>query len=288
MSLNTYLSALKWRLIDRAMRRPVDTALPRSTSFALTSVGAALGQVLPIQVSMSMARTLGIWVHGPAVRRGTVGTLFEQAFDFAIVCFLLIASAATRLLHGKAMMWMAFAVPMVMVAILSVGALTRVLRWVGSGVTSSDSKPARWRCVLADLQQSPLLEPGLGRQLMALSTARFVVFVMIVGQTSAAIRSDVPFWQLAAAMPFVIFSSAVAIVPGGLGVAEWSWAAALGLFGTPLVSAAQWALVNRLLACAAAFVIAIFAVTFVLITKMLARLRYWFTPASAARCKEIP
>ena len=74
-------------------------------SFALTSTGVALGQILPVQVSMSAARTLGTYFHGRAFKRGTGGTLFEQSFDVLIVGFLVIASGLTRFIAGGGMMW---------------------------------------------------------------------------------------------------------------------------------------------------------------------------------------
>jgi hypothetical protein len=90
-----FLSTQKWRCVDAALRRPTDSAPSRTMSFALTSIGVALGQVLPVQFSMSAARTLGTYLHGRACR-GTGGTLFEQSFDVLIVGFLAIASGATQ------------------------------------------------------------------------------------------------------------------------------------------------------------------------------------------------
>ena len=100
--LHVYLSSLKWRRVDANLRRSSDSAPSRTMSFALTSTGVALGQILPVQLSMSVARTLGTYFHGRAVKRGTVGTLFEQAFDVLIVGFLVIASGVTRFSAAEA------------------------------------------------------------------------------------------------------------------------------------------------------------------------------------------
>jgi uncharacterized membrane protein YbhN (UPF0104 family) len=104
-TLHVYLSSQKWRCVDASLRHPSDSAPSRTMSFALTSTGVALGQILPVQVSMSIARTVGTYFHGRAFKRGTGGTLFEQSFDFLIVCLLAIASGVTRLYRGGAVMW---------------------------------------------------------------------------------------------------------------------------------------------------------------------------------------
>ena len=63
MALHIFLSAQKWRTIDCVMRRPGDTPVAPTTSFALSSAGAALGQLLPAALGMAMARTLGTYAH---------------------------------------------------------------------------------------------------------------------------------------------------------------------------------------------------------------------------------
>jgi len=97
-------------------------------SFALTSTGVALGQILPVQVSMSAARTLGTYFHGRAFKRGTGGTLFEQAFDVLIVGFLVIASGITRFYRGGGMMWMVCALAMTGIALLALGPAVELIR----------------------------------------------------------------------------------------------------------------------------------------------------------------
>ncbi len=61
-ALHVFLSSQKWRCVDASLRRSFDSAPSRTMSFALTSMGVALGQVLPVQVSMSIARTLGTYL----------------------------------------------------------------------------------------------------------------------------------------------------------------------------------------------------------------------------------
>ena len=126
--LHVYLSSLKWRRVDASLRRSSDSAPSRTMSFALTSTGVALGQILPVQLSMSAARTLGTYFHGRAVKRGTGGTLFEQAFDVLIVGFLVIASGVTRFYRGGGLMWTVCAFAMTGFAMLAIGPSVQFIR----------------------------------------------------------------------------------------------------------------------------------------------------------------
>jgi uncharacterized membrane protein YbhN (UPF0104 family) len=121
---------------------------------------------------------------------------------------------------------------------------------------------------IANLQQSGLLNPSLARQLMGLSAARFLIQVLMAGETAQAIGVRIPLWHLAAAMPFVIIACVILVTPGGLGVNELSYATTLHLFGTPLNVGAQWALANRILVASSCFVVAACAIAALGLTRI--------------------
>jgi uncharacterized membrane protein YbhN (UPF0104 family) len=270
-ALHVYLSSLKWRSVDASLRRSSDSAPSRTMSFALTGTGVALGQVLPVQLSMSAARTLGTYFHGRAFRRGTGGTLFEQAFDVLIVAFLAIASGVTRFFRGGGMMWTCSALAMAAFAVLAIGPAVRLIRRQSDSLASRTVAPRnRILQSFANLQRSGLLNAALARRLMLLSTARFAVQVLMAGQTAEAIGVHIPLWHLAAAMPFVIIACVIVVTPGGLGVNELSYATMLHLFGTPLNVGAQWALANRFLVASSCFVVAACAIAVLGLTRIMA------------------
>jgi uncharacterized membrane protein YbhN (UPF0104 family) len=258
--LHVFLSSQKWRCVDNCLRRSSDSAPSRTTSFGLTSFGVALGQILPVQVSMSIARTLGTYLHGRALRRGTGGTLFEQSFDVVIVGLLVIASGVTHFYRGGGAMWLLCAVALTASALLGLGPSMEFFRrrltaW-NRRSTGPKNKILR---SLDGFEHSGLLNASLARQLMALSAARFIIQVLMAGETARAIGVSIPLWQLAAAMPFVVIACVLVATPGGLGVNELSYATMLHLFGTPLHVGAQWALANRFLVASSCFVVAIVA-----------------------------
>jgi uncharacterized membrane protein YbhN (UPF0104 family) len=248
--LHVYLSSKKWRCVDAALRRPSDTVPSRTMSFALTSIGVALGQVLPVQLSMSIARTVGTYFQGGALRRGTGGTLF-------VVVFLAIASGFTRLYSGGGTMWTVCAIALIGLAMVSIGPVVRLVRNQIISLTARTGAPRnRILRSIADIHQSGLLSESLARKLMALSAARFVIQALMAAQAAKAIGVQIPLWHLAAAMPFVIIACVIVVTPAGLGVNELSYATALHMFGTPLAIGAQWALANRFLVASSCFVVA--------------------------------
>ncbi|HKT13077.1 MAG TPA: lysylphosphatidylglycerol synthase transmembrane domain-containing protein [Terriglobia bacterium] len=270
-ALHIFLSNLKWRKIDASLRRSSDSTPSETASFAFTSAGVALGQILPVQVSMSAARTFGTYFYGSPLKRGTAGTLFEQSFDVLIVAFLAVASAITWLCHGSGVIWTSSAVVMAILALLAVGPSIRIIRRLIS-YTSRDKAPQnRLLQKLSDLHASGFLDIGLARQLMLLSLARFVIQVLMAGQVVKAVGARIPLWQLAATIPFVTMAFALSITPGGLGVNEISYTVVLHLFGTPIAVGAQWALESRLLVAVSCFFVAGCAMAYFFIARIITR-----------------
>lgn len=265
------LSTAKWRSVDAALRRASDSVPTRITSFAVTSTGMALGLILPIQLGMTVARTLGTYVHGRPLKRGTAGTLFEQSFDLLIVVFLAVASGITWFYKGGAGMWMLSAVCMTVLALLLAAPLVSLIRWAGASYNARTAEP-RNRILRAvwELQHSSLLNAALARRLVILSAIRFGFVVLLAGQTADAIHAHIPLWQIAAAAPCVVIATIIAVTPGAIGVNELTFATALHLFGTPLAIASQWVLANRFLVTASCFVAAVCAIAMLGIEKLVA------------------
>jgi uncharacterized membrane protein YbhN (UPF0104 family) len=261
-ALHIYLSSLKWQKIDGFLRSGSDSAPSAFASFAFTSVGVVCGQILPVQISMSAARTLGTYFYGSALKRGTAGSLFEQSFDVWIMGFLAVASGITWLAGGGAAVYLISAVVMTASAVFAVGPMIQAAHWI-----VRSSAKGRWshnRIVrrVADLEHSGFLHAGLGRQLMALSAARFAVQIWMLKEVAAAVGAHIPVWQLAAATPLAALAYALAITPGGIGVTELGYTFALKLFGTSVTVAAPWVLEARVLIFTSSCLVAIFGLSF--------------------------
>lgn len=256
-ALHVQLSNLKWRTVDAALRQSADSLPSTATSFAVTSAGAALGQVLPLQVSMTAARTVGTYFYDRTLKRGAMGTLFEQSFDILTVFCLVIASAFTYFNKGAERTWVTLAVLMTVLSLFAVAPAVRLMRGIASHYTFN-TLPRLNRVLhgLSELQALGLLNSSLVRELMVISALRFLIQVLMAGQTAQATGAHIPLWHLAAALPFATISSLIAVTPGGLGIGDLSIAEALSLFGTPVAVGAQWALANRILLAAACLTVA--------------------------------
>jgi uncharacterized protein (TIRG00374 family) len=256
-----YLSTEKWRSIDAALRHASDSVPSRYESFALSSLGMALGLVLPVQLGLISARTLGTYFRGRPFVRGTAGTMVEQSFDLLCIGLFAIATVITVLCRGKALTWIVCAAAFGSLALLAPGPSVWLINWLASRLLRM-APTRRIGDTLSSFSQSfnsRVFTVKLARRLIVLSEFRFVAVVLIAYETSVAIGSGIPLWQIAAAMPLVLVAGIVVITPGALGVNELTSVTVLNLFGTPLGVSAQWALANRILSTAACFAVAVFA-----------------------------
>ena len=252
------ISTGKWRSVDAVLRADSDFVPSKTMSFAVTGVGMAMGLILPPQIGMAAARTAGTCLYGRPLKRGTVGTVFEQSFDVVVFTFLAVASGITWLCRGRIFTWLTSALLMLFVAFFLVGPGLRLIGWLASRAMLRDRIASPWP-TLSKFQDSALSDVRLARRLFVLSVLRYLVVVLMASETAEAIRSTIPLWNLAAAVPFAFISNVIALTPGGVGVNEITSAAALRLSGTPLIAAAQWVLANRILGTAACFLVAVFA-----------------------------
>jgi hypothetical protein len=259
-ALLIYLSTEKWRIIDAAWRRPSDSLPSRTTSYALTSVGLAMGIFLPLQFAMAAARTLGTYVHGAALKRGAAGTLLEQGFDVYMVGFLAVASGITWFYHGGAKTWALCAAAAIALALLAVGPTVWTIRRLAAKCNTSADEPHNriLRSVWA-LQHSGILNAALARRLVVLSALRTATVVLMSIQTAEAVGLFIPAWLMAAAIPFVSVANIIAVTPGGIGINDLAGAGALQVFGIPFAIGAQWVLANRVLVSASYLMFAICA-----------------------------
>lgn len=274
--LLVFLSDEKWRNVDTALRHASDSIPSRTASFGVTSAGMALGLVVPIQIGMTAARTLGTYFYSSPLKRGTAGTLLEQSFSLLIAILLTVASGVTWLLSGGAAVWTLCGAAMIMLALLAIGPMVRLIQRLASYMINVVARRnRRWGILqgISELMHSDALKTALTRRLLILSAARFVAIVLMARETAEAIGAPIPLWHMAAAIPFVFIASVIGITPGGIGVNELAAASALSIFGTPFSVGAQWALANRVLGVASCFTVAALAATLVGFKKLVQSFR---------------
>lgn len=250
-ALYNFLGAEKWRLIDGNLQASGSRELPRPLYFAFTAIGSGLGQIMPVQLSLLLSRSVGAHLHGGrGLMRGGAAVALDQFFDILVAAGLGLASAVVLTVGGGAVAWTLMSA---IIAVLVWALYGKLVMRLTSGADALSrrlgGRVAGW---CAGIALSPLLAPGIGRRLLAMSVLRFLVLVLIAAAGAQVTGAQVAVWQLAVSMPFAIFANAVAITPGGLGVNEWTMSTVLVAVGVSFQSAAEWAVVNRLLVAAAA------------------------------------
>ena len=249
MGFNSFLAGEKWRLIALRLQQDDDRAMPRLLYFAFTSIGVALGQIVPAQFSLVLSRSIGAHLHGGrALSRGATATLFDYFFDLLVAAFFALASVLVLITGGGAIGWALYALLISVAGFVLYGSAARLV----AGAARSLGRHGRLGGFCAAIAVSPLLAPDIGRRLLAISGLRFAVLVLVGWISAQAIGVDLPLWHLAASLPFAIIANALAITPGSLGVNEWTVSSALFALGTPFAVSAQWVVVNRVLVAVAA------------------------------------
>lgn len=259
LGFNNLLAGEKWRLIAARLHHAdgedngenPERHMPRLLYFAFTSIGVALGQILPASLTLVFSRSIGAHLYGgrPLVR-GVVATVFDYSFDLLVALFLACSSVLVLVTGAGGLAWGLYMLGISTAGFLLYGVAARLA--AGAARTLGAGGRGRFHLFCTTLAHSPLLVPGLGRCLLAISALRVAVTVLISVVSANAIALDLPIWRLAAALPFAMIANALAITPGGLGINEWSISSALFALGTPFPVAAQWALVNRVLVTVAA------------------------------------
>lgn len=251
LGFNNVLAGEKWRLITVRLHQDDGRSMPRLLYFAFTSIGVALGQILPAQLTVVLSRSIGAHLYGGrGLRRGAFATLFDYFFDLLIAVFFVLSSVLVLVTGGGAGTWALYALAIAIAGFLLYGAAARLAVGVARSLGSRGC--GRFHGFCTTIALSPLLAPNFGRRLLAISAVRFAVLVLIGAVSANAVALDVPVWRLAASLPFAVIANALAITPGGLGINEWTVSSALFALGTPFQTSAQWAVINRVLVAAAA------------------------------------
>ena len=260
MSLHILLAGEKWRLVYRRM--VPGTALSRRMCFCFTAIGTAVGQILPMQLATALTRSFcSHLVTGSGAVRSALATAFEQIFDIGVVALCGLASVYC-LWSGDLSRWPAVAGVAIAIGFMlagpALGTAAAASKWLATTHAMLGDRIGRFGRALAE---SGLFEQRLTRHLFVLSVLRFAVLWLMAIATTYAVGLNVSGLQLAAALPLVVLATALAVTPGGIGINEWTFAAALTAFGADFETATQFALVNRVLVAAAALMIGVAGVT---------------------------
>ena len=237
---NQAISVARWRAASHWLN-PKAARPEWGAALEATTWGSFLGQFLPLQLSMTLAR----WARSR--NRTTVGaTLYEQSFDLVIL--LSGAGAATLLLVlGCGAETALAALSAAVVAgclgvrwLLSAGA--RMTTALGSSGLPGSMVLGR---LAEPLRQASRAPAGLLAFMAGLSALRLVILALRVVLIASVFIGAVHWTTVAIGYPIVGLALGVPFVPAGLGIADWSLTGILVLAGAAAPAAAMTAAASR-------------------------------------------
>jgi len=242
---NLALGARKWLIVLRTTA-PGPESGPGLTEAMLTSaLGELLGQVMPVQAGIAVARSLASHLNiGPSLRANLGTTLYEQLFDLIVVGIAAVAGVLGLVLHAGALGWVPFILIWALGSMVLSLKLPTMLAAQAYRVGRLLGKPG----LISEIQNTSRSVSALSTvpaQLAVLSMVRYltnllrlVVLLGALGMWSQAIPAMI-------GLPLVQIIGVVPVTPGNLGVTEWTWSAVLVSSGATIGKAALFALAAR-------------------------------------------
>ena len=227
LSFHVALASWRWSIIDSALGG--SAGIP-GQAFNFGAIAMAFGTFLPPPLVYVACRGLANRMNGASPIRGAVSGAIDQGADFLVVLMMAIPSAMA-LLGGSLLSFLAGAAMMAVVGL--VGAL---------GVPRS--------AMIGTL----LVKAGLGGfhdgqtllRIYGLSLLRVVNLIAITLLISLACGAGSA-EAIIVGVPLVTLAISIAMLPGALGVSEWSFTAVFAAFGLPASETVTFVLANRLL-----------------------------------------
>lgn len=241
LAAHVSLASYRWSRIEAAL----GAEFPRfRTAFAAGAIALGLGTLLPGLLTNVAARSLSNRVGGTGAVRGALSGAIDQLSDLAIVILFLPAGLAGLAFQSLTL----YLATVAMSTVLGFAGLSIAPKMIG---TLGRFSPLR---TLGKAQ----LRPDILRPIYWLSVLRFACLtgltLLIHFATGAATVS-----ATIIAIPLVTLAISLAMLPGGLGVSEWSFSAVFAAMNVRQEQIVLFVLGNRILLSAAALLLMVLA-----------------------------
>ncbi|MEP2612535.1 lysylphosphatidylglycerol synthase domain-containing protein [Marinobacter alexandrii] len=245
------LSAWKWSDIEVSLG---GTRPSLRTAFASGAFAMGLGTFLPAPLINVACRSLANKFSGSSTSRGAVSGTLDQFSDFFVFAWFAIP-AALALLHNDARIYLwgapgAFLAGFAVIFLLS--AMQPLLQ-------------RYWPFARKDWIAT-LLDKGLLARIYSIATLRLINLTLITVTVHLA-SGAATISSLLVSVPIVTVAISVAMLPGAIGVAEWSFSAVLALQGIVTDSVVNFVLANRLILTALPLILAFAVLLFLIASK---------------------
>jgi len=235
LATHVAIAAIRWARIEEALG--ADRPSYRR-AFTAGAVALGLGTFLPGFVTNVAARALSNRIDGGGAARGAVSGSIDQLSDLAIV-FLILPAALLGIALNSLPAFAVAAAAICGIGYAALGFATTVLELLGK----FSPRARRASVSIADL---PKLRFIYGLSLLRFACLTAITLLIHVatgaGTASAAILAVAP----------VTVAVSVAMLPGGLGISEWSFSAVFSALGVDQQQAVLFVLGNRIILSIAA------------------------------------
>lgn len=231
LAVHVALAAWRWSVIETCLggHKP-----EFRLAFGSGAIATGLGTFLPAPLMNVACRSLANKFSGASAGRGALSGTIDQGSDFAVSLWLAIP-AGLAMLQGDVHIYFWGAPLMALVGFA--GLLTLKRAWA----LWQSFRPVKNAAKLGGLLSTKSL-----LRIYLLSIIRLLnltVITIAVGLTSGAASAS----TLAVAVPLVSIATAVAMLPGSIGVSEWSFSAVLQQLHVEPHTIVVFVLANRLL-----------------------------------------
>ena len=238
MAAHVFIAAVRWSSIEQALgaERP---ALRRA--FGAGAIALGLGTFLPGFVTNVAARSVSNRIAGNGAVRGAVSGTIDQLSDLAVVA-LFIPAAILGIMSRSLSLYFLASIISAAIGYSALGVFPAILKALGRLSSRVDQASAG------------LIRTTTLRTIYALSLLRFtcltamtllIHFATGAGTASAAILAVAP----------VTVAVSLAMLPGGLGISEWSFSAVFTALGVDPQQIVLFVLGNRIILTAIALML---------------------------------
>jgi hypothetical protein len=239
-SLNVALAAWRWSLIEASMGGELP---PFRRAFHAGALALGLGTVLPGPLVSIASRSISSRLDKGSLKRGALSGLVDQIADISIIILFLPSAVAAFTLKMPGI-YVSLIPLTILIGRTSLNLIPSLHSLTKSGILSKLFSP-RW-------QDFDILTI---KTIYWISIIRFINITAITYFVNEAVNACPPL-VIIMSIPLVTLAISLAMLPGGFGIAEWSFSAVFASMGVPHGEIVHFVLANRLLLSVIAWAIA--------------------------------
>ena len=256
-----FCSQERWQILQA--HYPSSSLFSRRSTFMYTCVGASLAQIIPPHISTGLARSMGSWFEKRSRPLHSIAfTLIEQLFDLLISLVILVS--CLLFLSGQIAFssWIGLTVISTAVLLIPLVVISAKTPYIGAFIVDRVGTVIRLlpQQIVDTLPALSLPTGKVTAKLYGLSILRFIALVARATVISYSALAAFNWWEISTTVPVMQLSGLIPITPGSLGITEWAWSSVISALDIPLATAAQFALLHRIVALAAQLIVTLFSI----------------------------